>query len=415
MAGKHQAQHVQQSDRRGYRNEPRASRRDVYEEDRTEYRIEREKRRQVAESEERDSAPVQRPVKKKKSLLKKFLFDCVLTCIILVTFAFFHHVLPRMTTKVAEPIQINVPTPTPAATETQQTESIPESTAAPEATPEPTAEPEPTVDPNLTPWQIKFADKFTDEVIQTANSYSSPEISITIETHAGDEYGSYLTYYVADIYIAQIENFQTYFATGEFGYYASESPLSMDLASNAILAVNGDYCNNQYSGLLVRNGNLYMSEQTENDICVLYYDGTMETYGPTEYISADIIAGSPFQTWKFGPALLDKEGKAKTEFLDNQSISVENPRCGLGYYEPGHYCLIVCDGRQSHSVGATIQQFAKMFEDLGCARAYNMDGGASAVMTFDNKIYNQQSNGGRDPGDMIVICEVGEKTGDNNG
>ena len=76
-------------------------------------------------------------------------------------------------------------------------------------------------------------------------------------------------------------------STGSYGYYAEQSALGIDEDSGALIAINGDYCNNQTSGFLVRNGELYFSEQTGNDICVLYKDGTMATYAPDEYVVED--------------------------------------------------------------------------------------------------------------------------------
>ena len=82
-----------------------------------------------------------------------------------------------------------------------------------------------------------------------------------------------------------------------------------------------------------------------------------------------------------------------------------HPRSAVGYFEPGHYCFIVVDGRQDHSHGLTISELAKVFEELGCKAAYNLDGGATAVMLFNNEIFSHPSNGGRNVGDILFIAE----------
>ena len=348
------------------------------------------------------------PIRKEKAPRRKrpvwllMIQDIILTGLVLCVFATFHHVIPRLTAKnmeVPKPISV-IATPTPQET------AGPAETVEPEDTPEPTPE----VIDNRTEWQKKFEEHFTDEVVTTENSYTSPNVSITISTYTTDEANS-STYFVADIYVAQIENFQTYFATGQYGYYASESPVSAAQNSGALISINGDYCNNQDSGFLVRNGELYMSEQTKNDICVLYYDGTMETFTPEEYLVEDIIAKHPYQVWKFGPELLDENGQPKQSFNTSEAITWENPRSGIGYYEPGHYCFVIVDGRQSgYSRGLEIDRFAQIFADLGCKAAYNLDGGASAVMTFNQSIYSRPSNGGRDSGDILLIRELPEQT-----
>lgn len=339
---------------------------------------------------------------KNRPVWKLIIQDIILTGVVLCVFATFHHVIPRLTAKSTPvPVPTSVlTTPAPQDTPDMQETDVPEET--PEASPE--------VQDGRTEWQKKFEEHFTDEVIITENSYTSPNISITVSTVTTDE-ANPSTYYVADIYVAQIENFQTYFATGEYRYYASESPVSMAQNSAALISINGDYCDSQKSGFLVRNGQLYHNEQTTNDICVLYYDGTMETFEPSEYLVEDVVAKSPYQVWKFGPELLDENGQPKQSFNTSETIAWENPRSGIGYFEPGHYCFIIVDGRQAgYSRGLEMDRFAQIFADLGCKAAYNLDGGASAVMTFNQSIYNRPSNGGRDSGDILLIRELPEQT-----
>ena len=81
------------------------------------------------------------------------------------------------------------------------------------------------------------------------------------------------------------------------------------------------------------------------------------------------------------------------------------------YFEPGHYCFITVDGRQSgYSRGLEIDRFAQLFADLGCTVAYNLDGGQSSVMTFNQQVYNQPYLGGRNSGDILLIRELPEST-----
>ena len=70
---------------------------------------------------------------------------------------------------------------------------------------------------------------------------------------------------------------------------------------------------------------------------------------------------------------------------------------------------MVVDGRQADwSRGLDIRQLAQLFADLGCRAAYNLDGGASATMTFDGQLINRQSKY-REIGDILLIKEVGSQ------
>lgn len=328
------------------------------------------------------------------------LLDLVMLGTVLLVFAWFHHggeaVMSniRLAGEEVPAVTTTVPT-TPGLTEPQQT-SAPATTETPQTTP---AQPD-----TRTPWQIRFADHFTDEVISTHNSYSSPNISVTIETVYGQGSSGAVTYYVADIYVASLDCFKTYAAHNDLWHYSTQNADKMDRDSGAILTLSGDYYGIQKNSFIVRNGEVYSTKNPTCDICVLYSDGSMETYGFREYDKNDILERNPLQVWNFGPALLDENGKAKTEFNTTSHLLGSHPRSAIGYFEPGHYCFVAADGRTEQSAGMTMEMLAGVFEGLGCTRAYNLDGGASAVMVFNDENYSVPSDL-RPITDVIIVVE----------
>lgn len=337
------------------------------------------------------------------------LCDLLLVGVILLSFAFFHHVLPAMISEYERQQSLQNPTDAletepPTLMPTDPTEGNPP-TESQETLP---PETEPVID-NRTEWQKKFADQFTEEVVRTENSYSSPEVSITVETISTGEGNQKVTYHVADVYVASLDNFFTYTADNEMRYFGSQDAQEMVDAANAIVAISGDFFTYQKRGFLMRNGEVYLDNTNNVNICVLYDDGRMETYQKNEYEIADVIADGALQVWSFGPVLLDENGQVYEGYDVSSAVSYTNPRSAIGYYEPGHYCFVVVDGRQAgYSAGMTIPELAQVFEDLGCTKAYNLDGGGSAVMYFDQERYSQQSNGGkRELGDILLITESG--------
>ena len=262
-----------------------------------------------------------------------------------------------------------------------------------------------------TPWQQRFAEHFSDTVESTDHSYRSPTLSVEISTHSITLRGYPQVWYVADIYLSRIESFRTWAAEGSFTTLTRAPMEQLSAETGAVLSTNGDYCGAQaYGGFYVRNGQVFSTEPTGCDICVLYADGTMETYAAWDYSVEDILARSPWQVWKFGPRLLDEEGRALERFQVSEAIYGCNPRSAIGYYEPGHYCLVVADGRdEDWALGLSLPDFAKIFEELGCRCAYNLDGGASAVMAFQGRLYSRQS-APREIGDILLIREAEEGT-----
>ena len=247
----------------------------------------------------------------------------------------------------------------------------------------------------------KFADKYTDTVIVTENSYSSPDISVTVT----EETLGQTTYYLADIYVRDITSFRSALANDTYGSGFRDSIENMALLNNALLAVNGDYYGNTNEGVVIRNGVIYRANSTNCDVCVLYYDGTMRVMPGSSFSVEEAVEQGAWQAWTFGPALLNTDGSVLTSFASTNRIISANPRTAIGYYEPGHYCLVVVDGR-GESAGITLPDLSRLFYDLGCRAAYNLDGGNSSVMVWNNEVINNPSGGGRESSDALLIAEV---------
>ncbi|MBR5109848.1 MAG: phosphodiester glycosidase family protein [Clostridia bacterium] len=254
-----------------------------------------------------------------------------------------------------------------------------------------------------TPIADKFADKYTDTVVVTENSYSSPDISITVSEETTDH--GRVTYYLADIYVRDITCFQSALARGTYGSGYRDSISDMAALTNALLAINGDYYGNTNEGVVIRNGVIYRANRTNCDVCVLYYDGRMEVMPGSAFDMQEAIENGAWQAWTFGPALLDTDGSVLTSFASTNRIISANPRTAIGYYEPGHYCMVVVDGR-GESAGITLPGLSKLFYDLGCTAAYNLDGGNSSIMVWQDAVINDPSGGGRESSDALLIAEV---------
>ncbi|MDD2979296.1 MAG: phosphodiester glycosidase family protein [Hespellia sp.] len=253
-----------------------------------------------------------------------------------------------------------------------------------------------------TDWRQKFSEKFSNTVSADSNSYKSPNLAIEItkdsmdsglidhsdsEKHA--KYGTKIAYTVADIYVGDITCLQTAFADDIYGVGYTEKLSSMSDRMKSVLSVNGDsYSNNRHqnNGTIIRNGVIYRAQGTDMETCVLNWDGTMNIYSPGEINTQNLIDSGAYQSWIFGPSLLDEKGKAKTDFLTWDYIRESHPRTAIGYYEPGHYCLVVVDGRQAdYSRGMFLNELAGVFEKLGCKAAYNLDGGHCSFMDMGSQ------------------------------
>jgi len=283
----------------------------------------------------------------------------------------------------------------PAASDSGTTTPDPaaaESSADPAA--ETTAQPGDSAD--ATSWRAKFADKFTSgNVEKTDTSYKDANINVSINKVQKDN----VTYFLADIYVADIQYFRTAFAKQPDVMGGRENTNVVAQENNAILAINGDHCVDN-NGPVIRNGQLYRDEKFA-DALVMNYDGSMQTYSADQLDMNAIKTNGAWQVWTFGPMLL-KDGQPMTEF--NSTLMKANPRTAVGYYEPGHYCFLVVDGRQAgYSDGMTMQEMSQFFYDSGCKVAFNLDGGQSSEMVFMGTVVNKPYDGGRSTNDILYI------------
>ena len=363
---------------------------------------------------------------KRLSVRALVIIDVLATCFSLGVFALFFFDLlginpqpePIPVQQLAASVAEVTPAPTAALPESPSPSPLP---PAPEESPsdfptelssaqpaEPSSEPEPEPTP-VDDW--KFASLTTDEPVFTDSSYSSRDICIKISSYDTGEGVIDSPYTVADIYVRDIRCLQSYFAGGKYiptGH--GEEILTLMEESGAIVAANGDYYSMQMGSGVLRNGVLYRYPKADFDVFVLYDDGSVTIY-PKRSIRTEQDWAKAFenawQVWSFGPSLLDEDGKQYEDLRASlfPVVANRNPRTGIGYYEPGHYCLVVVDGRDGDSApGASIEEFASVFESLGCKQAYNLDGGGTSRMAFDGEIITEPSQDRVLP-DIVLVAE----------
>ena len=363
---------------------------------------------------------------KRLSVRALVIIDVLATCFSLGVFALFFFDLlginpqpePIPVQQLAASVAEVTPAPTAALPESPSPSLLP---TAPEesasdlptelssAQPaEPSSEPEPEPTP-ADDW--KFASLTTDEPVFTDSGYSSRDICIKISSYDTGEGVIDSPYTVADIYVRDIRCLQSYFAGGKYiptGH--GEEILTLMEESGAIVAANGDYYSMQMGSGVLRNGVLYRYPKADFDVFVLYDDGSVTIY-PKRSIRTEQDWAKAFenawQVWSFGPSLLDEDGKQYEDLRASlfPVVANRNPRTGIGYYEPGHYCLVVVDGRDGDSApGASIEEFASVFESLGCKQAYNLDGGGTSRMAFDGEIITEPSQDRVLP-DIVLVAE----------
>ena len=248
------------------------------------------------------------------------------------------------------------------------------------------------------PISEKFADRYTDTVVVTENSYSDDSLSVEISSYRVED----TTVYVADIRIEDPESLRAAFSQNSYGRNITAVSSETAESVGAVLAVNGDNYGSRERGYVIRNGVLYreLAASDQEDL-VIWADGSFSIIREAEISARELLEQGAWQVFSFGPGLLE-EGELLVDARDEvDRAKTSNPRTALGQIGEGHYVLVVSDGRSDESEGLSLYELAQFLQQLGVQTAYNLDGGGSSTMVFLGQVVNQPV-GGRGSGQRAV-------------
>src|SRR6185437_390974 len=106
-------------------------------------------------------------------------------------------------------------------------------------------------------------------------------------------------------------------------------------------------------------------------------------YSPTELLKMNVMEAVSFSP-RF---IVNGVGQVKSQ-ADGWGIA---PRKCMAQTKDGSILFAIIDGRQTHSIGATLFDVQEIFLAHGAITAANLDGGASTVLVHNNAIINKPS------------------------
>ncbi len=159
---------------------------------------------------------------------------------------------------------------------------------------------------------------------------------------------------------------------------------------NAVAAVNGGAFQDtngvgkggQPLGLIIRDGKFLLGNASTR-VSIIAFDqenrllvGRMTGQEAMDRGVRDAVS--------FGPAFI----------INGEPLEVSgsggglNPRTVIGQRADGAVLLLVIDGRQAHSLGATYKDCIQVMMDYKAINAANLDGGSSTIMVYQGEVLN---------------------------
>ena len=136
-------------------------------------------------------------------------------------------------------------------------------------------------------------------------------------------------------------------------------------------------------GIVIHEGKLLYGANVRAATAVIDYDGILHVGNMTGNEAMELNA-----EWavSFGPVLV-----VNGEKCDGLSSGL-NPRTAIGQRSDGAILLLVINGRQVGSMGATYEDVADVMLSFGAVNALNLDGGSSSSMIYEGEFLNISSS-----------------------
>lgn len=223
--------------------------------------------------------------------------------------------------------------------------------------------------------------------------YEDPTIRVSIETTRYCD----TPMFVARVQIADASQLRTMMA-GSYGSQRTALATTLAERGGAVLAINGDYFSYIGTGLVVRQGHTYR-KRADADFDVLMIDVNGDFHVAKKIDEATLDAaysalggsveegGSIVQAFTFGPVLVENGVRAHEEY-QRADGGARKPaqRMVIAQDGPLSYVIVCCEGPDNkNSKGLTLEEMGQFMLGLGVQTAYNLDGGGSTNVIFNNK------------------------------
>lgn len=288
----------------------------------------------------------------------------------------------------------------------------------------------------LTPWGTKYRNIMVDTLITTQHRHwgkylvGEAELKKRVDEYwkRFDEYAETPIVQTPVIPVASIQHeekkkelleVETVEGKGAYGYYKGyilyvhdpkklrivvpgkmdkgEKVSAMVKRTGALAGVNGggfadpEWKGNgfQPAGIVMSGGKIFYldaAKTTKLHVVGIDADGKMIA---GKYSAEELLKMKMSEAVTFSPRfIVNGEGQIKNA-ADGWGVA---PRTAMAQTADGTIMFAVIDGRQTHSIGATLYEIQQLFLERGAIIAANLDGGSSTVLVKDNQIINKPSS-----------------------
>ena len=209
---------------------------------------------------------------------------------------------------------------------------------------------------------------------------------------------NHVVYTFSEIKIQHPTQFRRFLSDGVFG--SDKQYLTSQMASsvNAVVASAGDFYKHRQIGLVVYNGIVERFIGSYLDNCFIDTNGDLIFTRKTELTTKDeleqFVKDNNIRfSLSFGPILIE-DGKSCVQWpYPIGEIDGNYSRAAICQLGPLHYVLVTANAEGKYGNFPTLFSFADTLISVGIEKAYTLDGGQTATIVMDDKVFNRVSYG----------------------
>ena len=205
-------------------------------------------------------------------------------------------------------------------------------------------------------------------------------------------------YTFSEIKIADASQFRRYFANNSFGSAIQYRTSDMASTVNAVVAMSGDFYKYRPMGIVVYGRNVFRADGSEIDTCFI------DTNGDLHFVRAgDITSQAVAEAYvknndilfslSFGPILIEDGKNVCPDAYPIGEVNLTYSRAAIAQMGERHYLLVTINYEGSYLAASTVKQLADVLVDMGCPKAYTLDGGQTGTIVMNDKVINNVDYG----------------------
>ena len=217
-------------------------------------------------------------------------------------------------------------------------------------------------------------------------------------------------YTFSEVKISHPSQFRRYLAGNEYDSDYSHSVSRMGNMTNAVMASSADFYRGRNHGIIVYEGEVKRTKHCDKvDSCFIDRDGNLILIPAGELLGDEdaqqfVDENNIDFSLAFGPILVDNGVRCEPDMYYLGEVNDHYARAALCQKDDLHYVVVVANGKDSYREAPTIHRFASRVAELGCEKAYTLDGGRTGTIAMRGKALNPTQGGERWISDIIYFA-----------